>query len=198
MKTVRILRIGCILLTGVLLCAAVAGLSGCTWFQKVEVSSEDARGHRDKLRLFKDGMSAFQDGKYREAQRLFDSLSHESGDKSLRRKALYGAACTSLTLARNEDELNEAMEQWDAWRRLSTQQMGHEDPRMLNPLLERFAALYLRSTSTEETRKSDQAQKHKKLIEEKDKEIQNLKNQLEALEAIHQEMEEKKKEVSSP
>ena len=69
---------------------------------------------------------------------------------------------------------------------------------MLTPLLERFAALYLRSTSTEETRKSDQAQKHKKLMEEKDKEIQNLKNQLEALEAIHQEMEEKKKEVSSP
>lgn len=198
MKTVRILQIGWVLLTGVLLYATVAGLWGCTWFQKMEVSSEDARAHKGKLKPWKDGISAFQDGNYKEAYRLFDSLSHESGDKNLRRKALYGVACTSLTLARNADELNEAMKHWDAWSRLSPQQMDYEDPRMLTPLLERLAALYLRSTSTEEIRKSYEAQKHNKLLEEKDREIQNLKNQLEALDAIHQEIEEKKKEVSSP
>ena len=198
MKTVRILRIGWILLTGVLLYATVAGLWGCTWFQKVEVSSEDTRAHKDKLKLLKNGISAFQDGNYKEAYRLFDSVSHESEDKNFRRKALYGVACTSLTLAHNVAELKEAMKHWDGWSRLSPQQMDYEDPRMLTPLLERFAALYLRSTSTEEARKSDEAQKHKKLLQEKEREIQNLKNQLEALEAIDQEMEEKKKEVSSP
>jgi len=76
--------------------------------------------------------------------------------------------------------------------------MEFEDPRMLTPLLERFAALYLRSTSDEATSETDDDQRYKMLLREKDREIQNLRHKLEALEAIHREMEEKKKEMSSP
>jgi hypothetical protein len=198
MRAVKVFRIGLMLLFGVLLVLTSAGIWGCTWFPKKPILGEDARSHTADLQSWKHGVKAFQDGDFKTAYKHFDSLRHRAGEENLRRQGLYGVACTSLILTDNVEELNVAMTHWDAWSRSNSAKMEFEDPRMLTPLLERFAALYLRSTSDEETSQTDDEQIYKMLLQEKDREIQNLRHKLEALEAIHREMEEKKKEMSSP
>lgn len=198
MRAVQVFRIGLMLLIGVFLVLTGAGIWGCTWFQNKPILGEDTRVHTDELQSWAHGVKAFQDGDFKKAYKHFDSLSRRAGEENLRHQGLYGVACTSLVLARNVDELNVAMKHWDAWSRSNSAKMEFEDPRMLTPLLERFAALYLRAASDEETSETDDDQRYKMLLREKDREIQNLRHKLEALEAIHREMEEKKKEMSSP
>ena len=111
---------------------------------------------------------------------------------------------------------------WDAWDQLMPPKMGPEDPRMLTPFLQR---MILSQASEEEEKKEKEKEKEKEKdvksqeesacrsiirsrdkkiqeltskLETTEKEVQTLKHQIDSLEAIHQKIQEKKKEVSSP
>jgi hypothetical protein len=158
------------------------------------------------------GDEAFRNEDYEKAIEIYSGLSQLAENEKIRRKALYGLACTKLILAETASDLNESIILWDTWSQLLPQVTEDEDPRMLKPILQRKA---LPGMDEERVKKRTNTSKNKislKALEEKDnkilqlesqlkemeKEIQKLKQQISSLEAIDQKIQEKKKEITSP
>jgi hypothetical protein len=151
----------------------------------------------------KDGYDAFEEGAFKKAAEIFEQLSCNPSDEDTERIAAYGLACVCLILAETPEAFDEAFRLWKAWRQLAPENLNAEDPRMLEPLLDKLE----RNLPAD-----DDKREYQKKLEQKDKDIrwlqyrlkkkrkenQRLKNQIEALEAIHQDIQEKKKEMSEP
>lgn len=159
-------------------------------------SGGDGSSHALRLR---DAVTAFREQDYATAHDLFEHVSHEAEDRALRRQALYGLACVRLVQARSTEEMRRALNTWSIWEEQSPFQFAVEDPRLLSPLLERLPALLEkparvsgRQTKTPPPPASSQTE-WSKVVEEKDREIQELRDRLRALEAIHRELEEKRR-----
>lgn len=178
----KILRIALIFCGGIVISLIGSGIWGCALLNKLPVHL-----HESEFRYYDDGMKAFQGGDYSKALKLFEILSQDAKNESLRRRTLYALACIRLIQAKDPDEFNKAMISWDLWSRLAPMEKDDEDPRMLALLLKRIASL-----------KADNNKVCEKLLQAKEKEIKALRHQIEALETIHREIQEKKKEVSSP
>ncbi len=155
-------------------------------------------GVSDTVRL-QDAMTALRAQEYATAHDLFEHLSHEAEDRAVRRQALYGLACVRLVQAQSPEEARRALNVWSIWEEQSLAQFTMEDPRLLSPLLQRLPVL-LEKPLRSPVRRDKQATPTpspqtdwSKLVEEKDREIQELRDRLRALEAIHREMEEKRR-----
>jgi len=157
------------------------------------------------------GDDAFHNNDFQKALEIYSSLSQLSKDDKIRRKALYGMACTRLIMADNVNDLNEAIILFDTWSQLLPTDIETEDPRMLKPVILRKA---LPGVTEERIKKRSNTSKNKenlKQLEAKDseilrlqtrvkemaQEIQTLKRQISSLEAIDQKIQEKKKEITS-
>jgi len=158
------------------------GMWGCALFNKLPVHFQESESQ-----YYDDGMKAFQGGDYSKALKLFETLSQEVKDESLRRRTLYALACIRLIQAKDPDEFNKAMISWEHWSCLAPMEKDGEDPRMLTLLLKRIASC-----------KTDNKKVFEKLLQAKEQQIKVLRDQIEALETIHREIQKKKKEVSSP
>ena len=171
--------------------------------------------------VWKEGIAAFQEKNYNQASALFESLSQYGEDEAARRNALYALACTRLTMAEDSKDADSAMTLWRQWAGMNHKPMQYEDPRLLTPLLMRVTQPGMCDWNRANNKAApiDRAQIYEKLLQTKDKELQqvrarmevrereivllknqifNLKHQIESLEMIHREIQEKKKEVSSP
>jgi len=148
----------------------------------------------DGTRL-KDAVTAFRAQDYATAHDLFERLSHEAQDRALRRQALFGLACVRLVQAQSPEEMKRALNTWSIWEEQSPPMVSCEDPRLLTPVLQRLVALMEKPVRViGRTAKPPAAPAEwAKTVEEKDREIQELKERLRALEAIHRELEEKKR-----
>ncbi len=194
------------------------GLYGC--------SSAPTRGKAVERNCFEDnaklqdGMDAFYREDYNGAAAIFEALSRRTKNKVVLRRALYGLACTKLAEARNESDVKEAILVWNRWKRLNSTRLEPEDPLMLSPFFDKMMApdnLLSTSCTPDDTelksiescesllnkkKKEIQSMKSKLEARQEDieslhKKIQKLKLQIESLEAIHLEIQEKKKEVTS-
>lgn len=183
------------LLTGVLGCATVGR-------QATVVSREDltapsgtpATIEGDALSLAM-GRKAFREGAFRKAAKLFQALEKEAAEVTIRRRALYGLACSRLMLANNPEGVAAALSLLDRWDGLAPDQGRAEDPRMLRTAMagageNRYARL-LRATDGE-------IRRLKKRLDRMQTENATLQHQIEALDAIHRNIEEKKRDISSP
>lgn len=175
-----------------------AAVSSCTWLQKLPPAGKSTPASEIELKFWRTGMHAFQRADYAEALKSFETIRHVGRDENLRRRALYAFACTRLILAEDESELDEAMELWRGWSDSIKKDMDHEDPRMLMPILKNVKFAQLQLAAKELIDRAERDQKFQERLIAKDKEIEKLKSQLEELESIHLETEEKKKELSSP
>jgi tetratricopeptide (TPR) repeat protein len=180
---VQILRMALIFCSGIVISLIGSGIWGCALLNKLPVHLYE----RESQYCYDEGMKAFQGGDYSKALKLFETLSQEAKDESLCRRTLYALACIRLIQAKDPDEFNKAMISWDLWSRLAPMEKDDEDPRMLAPFLKRIASL-----------KAENNKVYQKLLQAKENEIKALRHQIEALETIHREIQEKKKEVSSP
>lgn len=160
------------------------------------------KGLSEAARL-QDAVTAFRARDYATAHDLFERLSHEAEDRALRRQALYGLACVRLVRAQSSEEMRRALNTWSVWEEQSPVQLSIEDPRLLSPLLQRLPALLekparapVRQTKTAPPPSPPSAASEvewSKVVEEKDREIQELRDRLRALEAIYKEVEEKRR-----
>ena len=173
-------------------------ISSCTWLQKLPSADQSTPASEIELKHWRNGMNAFQRADYAEALKSFEAILHIGKDENLLRRALYAVACTSLILAENESELDKAIELWRGWSDSITKDMDQEDPRMLTPILKNVKFAQLQLAAEELTIRAERDKKFQERLIAKDKEIEKLKSQLEELESIHLEIQEKKKELSSP
>ncbi len=219
MKSVRPFKTTWFLLVSLVIVGFGLSLPACTPLPRAESAREPSRtqdtaGHDLEL-----GLAAFRRGDYPEAQHYFEGVSKHAVDEDVRRKALYGLACTRLVVARTADDYKAAMNLWQLWNQLAPPEMIDEDPRMITLLLPRLypTELNLISSAPQDVSSSGSKNSSTPLVKvvkdkecerqlrENDREVQRLKRQIktlrlqiEALEAIHRKIQEKKKEVSSP
>jgi len=177
---------------------ALLTLAACTASsihgQKAEENALSEATASDGTR-FQDALTAFRAQDYATAHDLFERLSHEAQDRALRRQALFGLACVRLVQAQSAEEMKRALNTWSIWEEQSPSMIASEDPRLLTPVLQRLAALMEKPVRViGRTAKPPAAPTEwAKTVEEKDREIQELKERLRALEAIHRELEEKRR-----
>lgn len=146
---------------------------------------------------YAEGLHAFWIGSYKSAAALFENLARRPDDHPFRSKALFGLACAKLAGAENQEEFKAARLVWQEWEHASSGAVGQADPRMITPFIQN-AKIMLGGKESRDfkfpfgkagTSEQDLA----KRLQEKEKEVMVLQKQIKALEAIHREIQEKKK-----
>lgn len=145
------------------------------------------------------GMDAYWSGDYKTAAVLFDSLAKRSDDHPFRARSLFALACAKLAGAQTQADYVLALAAWNDWEAAFSGPDGQADPRMLTPFL-RGAKLFAPARDGREPRPQPVQAKPaasdsdlSRRLQEKEKEVLTLQKQLKALEAIHREIQEKKK-----
>lgn len=159
-------------------------------------------------------------GNFEKSATLFQQLAATTGDPLLARKSFFGLACAKLALARNEEEFARAMALWNDWAQMPSQGQPYEDPRMLGALLPRLAAGLpetAKALAAKPGKKPNQISgqlpeqgmdrfrsqvnaleenaRLKEQLRKRALEIEALRDQLKALEKLHQDLTLKKKDL---
>ena len=124
---------------------------------------------------------AIQNGDFTKALEGYEILQHSSDDK-IARKARYGLACAKLSLAKNPEDVREALMLWDAWSKHAPADLEDEDPRILGPLLKSRILPKPNKIQTRPAVIPDEKLGLEKLIRAKEKEIQQLNDRLKVME----------------
>jgi hypothetical protein len=153
--------------------------------QETLTTAEDPR--------YVDGVTALLGGDAELAATLFEQAHLGAVDEPSRRRALYGLACARLLLAQDEKELAKAKALWESWRAASPPGGDGEDPRLMAGLLPNYRPAFLvKDLKSACERECD------KRLQEKEEEVRRIiQRQVQALEEIHREIQEKKKGLSS-
>jgi hypothetical protein len=193
-------------------------LAACTpsWSVTPRTTTPSVAAYEDD---WHEGLRAFAEQDYPGAAAIFAHLRNHAGDEPTRRAALYAMACTRLIQAEKPADYRSALALWDEWCLQAREACSIEDPRMLTPLLEHLLSSFNGSLPADASSgdvagvkgasptpvKVVRDRECQKQLQEDEREIQRLrgqiktlKQQIEALEAIHRKIQEKKKEVSSP
>jgi len=187
--------------------AAALGLTavGCTPKQAPQavpepslqaVPSAETLAALDVDTAYSEGLQAFWNGNYRASAALFETMVRRVDDQSIRSKALFGLACARLAGAENAEDFKAARGIWQEWELASGGAMGQADPRMLTPFLmnaKLFAPAREPKQPAPAVKASSGEQELSRRLQEKEKEVLLLQKQIKALEAIHREIQEKKK-----
>jgi len=146
--------------------------------------------------VYTEGLHSFWSGDYKAASALFESLARRLDDHSFRTKALFGLACSKLAGAVTPEDMKAARAAWQDWERVSSGAESQVDPRMLAPFIQnsRFdqQAKDIREAKPQSVKQGGDPELARRL-QEKEKEVMLLQKQIKALEAIHREIQEKKK-----
>lgn len=215
---------GCLtlFLHGVWLLTA-AGICGCASTPAVQQSIPMTQSMVDpEWEILRDGMAAFKNGDYNDASARLESLIGQTQNQLILRRALFALACSKLAQAESCHDVAEALVVWNRWKTLRpTDDDDGEDPSMLSPFLHQISTwktstvpVYVThvsgSNKLESCREAlDKRQKEvqqlKSKLDSRQREtaelqarIKKLKEQINSLEAIYREIQQKKKEVSSP
>lgn len=179
------LRAGVIFLRRMVTLVLVLGISGCLHEMPFMVERPTSL-HEADLQTFRSAHEAFQEGEFGNAAKQFEALSQQAEDKGLRRRALYALACARLILSENPDTFRTSLSLWETWTGDALPDSETEDPRMLTPLLQQM--VHLKALEKENRRLKTRMGYLKR-------ENLRLTEQIETLETIHQDIQEKKEGI---
>ena len=185
--------------------------------EEKSISAESIR--RDVERqAFDEAMGAFNARDYARAKLTFEMLSESARNPEIRRVSLFGLASVKFILAGAPSEYEDALSSWKKW--MGESGSGEscskdkcEDPAMITPFLQRLQSSIASSSCIVSAAKSRRAAKEidpKGILQNKEKEMQalrfkldmrereirRLRHQLESIEQIHREYQEKKLEAT--
>jgi hypothetical protein len=209
-----------------LICMGVAMIAGCNnlWlFRPTTVASHPPA---EAKKQYNQAVAAYMDKQYVLASELFEAIRQQTTDKRFALMALYGVACSRLMAADSPQEYHEALILWDNWIQHVPDTCAYEDSALFDPLIKNkmlfsnipMAAekeseidldatvprwLFIRSQQALNRLniEADTAQrtlgKRQKKIQSLEKEIDELKRQIKALETIDQKIQKKKNAIPS-
>ncbi len=156
-----------------------------------------------EIRELKKGEEAFFDEYYQEANRLFTLISSSSGNEIYQKHALYGIACLKMMTAENAEEYKQALEQalelLDDWQKPEIETAGFRKNKwMLISALKKQSHLLECEPEIKlvySKKSKGDLKKQQKEIDELKSTIKKLQHQISVLEAIDQEIEEKRKPI---
>jgi len=209
----------------IVLCIFVGMIANCGYGRQMFSGNHNLED--DRLAL-KQGYAALEKGDPEAAQAIFEELKNNSSIMTIKRRAHYGLAVAQFLASQDETQHQAAIATWHQWRDSYPVDENCEDPRVLEPLVicpdtsapklwpmgeaackgkvpgylhdelrgdfQRLQQHVLQLEKTISQLKTEKQQ----LKDAKNKEIQLLKEKIKALEAIDQNIEKKKNEISSP
>jgi len=206
-------RISMFMLTAIAICTGLYHIFGCAHIDRmtsVAIDSKSNHHFNAEAITLERGNQAFQNNDYKKALEIYRMLSQLAQNENIRRKSLYGLACTRLVLAKSPEELSESIVLWDVWSQLEFAETKDEYPILLRPLLlQKELPKKINTESKKPVKKPDVNVSLKKMvtardkeilllknrIENMDKEIKKLKHQLSSLEAIDKNINQKMTEI---
>jgi hypothetical protein len=140
-----------------------------------------------------DAVTAYRAGDLEVAASLFAQVREASLDEPARRRALYGLACAKLATAQDDKELARAKGLWEMWLSESPHGGDGEDPAFMAAVLAQYRPVFqLKEIKASCERECD------KRLQEKEEEVRRIiQRQVQALEEIHRQIQEKKKGLSN-
>jgi|GEM_PF-2072084 hypothetical protein len=178
----------------------VAGFSGCKMaksFKSYEEALEKTKIHDSEEEVLFQAESAYFAGDYRLARELYSRVKENNGESLHGNQAIYGLACLRIISAPDIDELRRALAELSRWQAPDTDAYL-ENPGMLITALNKQSDLFdcqveIRNATTK--KKMEDTNEHKKKIEKLEATIEKLEHQISVLEAIDQEIQEKRKPI---
>jgi len=158
-----------------------------------EPSFRDQTQHPAVDSGYLDAVTAFQNGDMEGAAALFELAGQTARDEPSRRRALYGLACARLLLAQDEKELAKARNLWETWRAGSPPGGDGEDPKFMAGVLSQYRPAFL----LKDMKAACDKECDKRLLEKEEEVRRIIQRQVQALEEIHREIQEKKKGLSN-
>ncbi|WP_163336790.1 hypothetical protein [Desulfopila sp. IMCC35008] len=153
--------------------------SGCSYVQIVVSASDEAQ-------LLRDGEKAFLLGNYQKAEELFQQVYNSETDGQAKNTALYNLACTRMAIAQTTDDYNNSVELLKEWK-----QPYHSGFYIENPTLVVTALKISNQTlRTESEKLQKDLQKKSEDLKKKRKEIKQLHTKTESLRTLLQSYQE--------
>ena len=119
-----------------LVCGVVLAVSACSQLQQMAVDAKLERQYRNESSVLQKGQDAFFNNDYQAAWDIFDQLSQQATNADIVHAALYGMACSSYAKAQTPAAMQDALEAWHAWYRVSPVPFNPLDPRMMAPMMQ--------------------------------------------------------------
>lgn len=185
-----------------LIVLVVAGFSGCKMAKSLKSFEEklaqpEAHGSTEKTLM--QAESAFFSDDYDLARKLYSRVKKNNNESFYHNQAIYGLACLRIITAEDTRELRQALVALSAWQAPDTNVESYlENPRMLITALNNQSDLLdcqveIRNAVTK--MKMEELNRHKQEIVNLQTTIEKLEHQISVLEAIDQEIQEKRKPI---
>ena len=168
-------------------------------------------------------LAVYQKGDYTQAVKLFNAISTAGGDTDQRQTAQLGEICCRLMLAESKADMNTAMGLWKNFKYFLSSDAWREELTLFDPLLGRLSVSadgqksdsqpprvsvppetagtpqkQLETELTTMKKKAAQTTQLQRQLDAVMAENRTLKQKIKALEAIDQNIQKKKTEISAP
>lgn len=173
--------------------------AGCQQFGELNPSTT---AEKDAKHQLEEALGLVKNQQYQEALILFEEIARTYDSEIINQYARYGIACSRLATATTADEMEMALNEWSSWFRRMPEKYHNQDPRLLHPVLHNYR-FYLYNEA--ERNKKWQLEKgwfHTELKKRRAQEavlqrqIEELKMKIEALETIDQNIQKKKRMIT--
>lgn len=155
-----------------------------------------------EMQRLREGEREFEQGDYQNAENIFQEITTSDGNTQTRNTALYNLACARIMTATDSEDFLSAIHLLDDWQHTSPSFIYVENPNMVVAALKARAGVILEDrTAIEEQRDTAYSQVkknkkiiagHKKQIAELNSRLETLQHQIQELEAIDSQLQEKK------
>jgi hypothetical protein len=178
----------------------VLGLSGCSFIQGIDGLNGIIEDPPDReLGILFQAEYAFFAGNYSLAEDLYLDIRESSEKPFYVNQAIYGLVCLAVITAKNTHELKRALVEMEKWQEPGVEVDGYgENPKMITTAISKQIALLdckpeIRYVTTK--KEGDLVKKYQEENEELKTTIKTLEHQISVLEAIDQEIQEKRKPI---
>jgi len=177
-----------------------AGFSGCKMaksFKSFEEALEKTKIHDSAEKALLQAESAFFAGDYQLARQLYARVKENNGESVHGNQAIYGLACLRIISAGDTGELRRALTELSAWQAPDTDAYL-ENPEMLITALNKQSGLFdcqIEIRNAIAKKNMEDSNEYKQEIEKLEATIEKLEHQISVLEAIDQEIQEKRKPI---
>ncbi len=165
-----------------LLLVMAALMSSCSIVPVVISSDPD-------MQKLKQGETLFMQARYIEAEKVFIDVLEAHIPINTANTAVYNLTCTKIMQAETLEELSHALILLDNWRKTSQAIISVENPQLAITAQKKIAKII----DADLERRLIEENKNKQKIVQQNKLIKTLQHQISGLEAIDQELQEKKK-----
>jgi hypothetical protein len=209
-----------------LICLGIAMIAGCNNFWLFRPNQVESHPSAETKRQYNQAVAAYMDKQYESAAEQFEAIRQQTTNKRFALMALYGLACSRLMAADSPQEYHEALILWDNWIQHVPDTCAYEDSALFDPLIRNKMLfsnipmatdegggidldatvprwLFIRSQQ-ELDRLKTEAEMNRQILEKRQKQIQSLekemdelKRQIRALETIDQKIQKKKNSIPS-